>query len=175
MHGLTPSPSRRGGQPPISLHQTKRCFDTAPFWRLKDEPHFVRARKSKRMRWSWKIGKLAGINLYVHATFFLLILWVVMVHWLTGGTLHAVLSGVAFILVLFACVVLHEFGHARHDEGDSKRSFNKQYVSACCGNRQRWSWAAGATVSDLPAIETQVATSRSLVRHARYTDRLTFA
>jgi Zn-dependent protease/predicted transcriptional regulator len=64
------------------------------------------------MRWSWKIGKLAGINLYVHATFFLLILWVVIVHWLTGGTLQAVLNGVAFILVLFACVVLHEFGHA---------------------------------------------------------------
>lgn len=64
------------------------------------------------MRWSWKIGKLAGIDLYVHATFFLLIIWVVVLHWIEGRSLQAVISGVAFILALFACVVLHEFGHA---------------------------------------------------------------
>ncbi len=64
------------------------------------------------MRWSWKIGRLAGIDLYVHATFFLLILWVVALHWLEERTLQAVVSGVVFILALFACVVLHEFGHA---------------------------------------------------------------
>lgn len=64
------------------------------------------------MRWSWKIGKLAGIDLYVHATFFLLILWVVVLHWIEGRTVQAVVSGVVFIVALFACVVLHEFGHA---------------------------------------------------------------
>jgi Zn-dependent protease/CBS domain-containing protein len=64
------------------------------------------------MRWSWRIGRFAGIDLYVHATFFLLILWVVVLHWLEGRSLEAVLSGVIFIVALFACVVLHEFGHA---------------------------------------------------------------
>lgn len=64
------------------------------------------------MRWSWRIGRLAGIDVYVHATFFLLILWVVILHWLEGRSLQAVISGVIFILALFACVVLHEFGHA---------------------------------------------------------------
>jgi Zn-dependent protease/CBS domain-containing protein len=64
------------------------------------------------MRWSWKIGKLAGIDLYVHATFFLLILWVALVYWINGRSFTAVVNGVAFILVLFACVVAHEFGHA---------------------------------------------------------------
>jgi Zn-dependent protease/predicted transcriptional regulator len=64
------------------------------------------------MRWSFKIGRFAGIDLHVHATFFLLILWVVIVHWMEGRTVQAVVSGVAFVLVLFACVVLHEFGHA---------------------------------------------------------------
>jgi len=64
------------------------------------------------MRWSWKIGRIAGIDLYVHATFFLLILWVVLLHALEGRSVQAVVSGVAFILALFACVVLHEFGHA---------------------------------------------------------------
>jgi len=64
------------------------------------------------MRWSWKIGRIAGIDLYVHATFFLLILWVVLLHALEGRSVQAVVSGVAFIVALFTCVVLHEFGHA---------------------------------------------------------------
>jgi len=64
------------------------------------------------MRWSWKIGRFAGIDVYVHATFFLLILWVVVLHWIQGRTVEAVISGVVFIVALFACVVLHEFGHA---------------------------------------------------------------
>jgi Zn-dependent protease/CBS domain-containing protein len=64
------------------------------------------------MRWSWKIGRFAGIDVYVHATFFLLILWVVVLHWIEGRSLQAVISGVTFIVALFACVVLHEFGHA---------------------------------------------------------------
>jgi Zn-dependent protease len=64
------------------------------------------------MRWSWKIGRIAGIDLYVHATFFLLILWVVILHASQGRSVQAVLSGVGFVVALFACVVLHEFGHA---------------------------------------------------------------
>lgn len=64
------------------------------------------------MRWSWKIGRFAGIDVYVHATFLLLILWVVVLHWIAGHSARAVLSGVIFIVALFACVVLHEFGHA---------------------------------------------------------------
>lgn len=64
------------------------------------------------MRWSFKIGRFAGIDLYVHATFFLLILWVVALHWLGSHTMNGVGSGLLSILALFACVVLHEFGHA---------------------------------------------------------------
>jgi len=63
------------------------------------------------MKWSWKLGTVAGIGLYVHATFFLLVAWVGGTYWLAGGS-AAALSGVAFILALFACVVLHELGHA---------------------------------------------------------------
>ena len=64
------------------------------------------------MKWSWKIGAVAGIGVYVHATFLLLIGWVALSYWLQGGNLATVLAGVGFILALFACVVLHEFGHA---------------------------------------------------------------
>lgn len=64
------------------------------------------------MKWSWKIIRLAGIDVYVHATFFILITWIGLSYWQVEGTLAAVVSGVGFILALFACVVLHEFGHA---------------------------------------------------------------
>ena len=63
------------------------------------------------MKWSWKLGTVAGIGLYVHATFLLLLAWVGVTYWLAGGS-AAALSGIAFILALFACVVLHELGHA---------------------------------------------------------------
>lgn len=64
------------------------------------------------MRWSWKLGEYAGIAVYVHATFLLLVAWIALLHWLQLGTLQAVVNGVAFILLLFGCVLLHEFGHA---------------------------------------------------------------
>src|SRR5213596_3719764 len=63
------------------------------------------------MKWSWRVGTVAGIGLYVHGTFLLLVGWVGLTHWLRGGS-AAALAGVAFILALFACVVLHELGHA---------------------------------------------------------------
>ncbi len=64
------------------------------------------------MRWSWKLGTFAGIGVYMHATFTLLIVWVVLREWGRSHDLSATLRSVAFILLLFACVVLHEFGHA---------------------------------------------------------------
>ena len=64
------------------------------------------------MTWSWKLGKIAGIDVYMHATFLMLIAWIALIHWTEGRTVAAVIEGVGFILSLFACVVLHEFGHA---------------------------------------------------------------
>ncbi len=64
------------------------------------------------MKWSWKIGEFSGIGVYIHATFLLLIGWIVFSHILQGDPWLQAIAGVAFILALFACVVLHEFGHA---------------------------------------------------------------
>ena len=64
------------------------------------------------MKWSLKLGSYAGIPIHIHLTFFLLVGWLGMVHWTRGRSLEAVIAGVGFILVLFACVLLHEFGHA---------------------------------------------------------------
>lgn len=64
------------------------------------------------MRWQWKLGRFAGIDVYVHATFLLLIAWVGYSHWLENRNWGDVLSGIVFILALFVCVILHEYGHA---------------------------------------------------------------
>ena len=64
------------------------------------------------MKWSWKIGEVAGIGVYVHATFLLIIGWVVLSHWTQGQNLATTIVGVIFTLAIFGCVVLHELGHA---------------------------------------------------------------
>lgn len=64
------------------------------------------------MRWSWKIGTIAGIGIYVHATFWLLILFILYGYWAQGHNLLMAFYGVAFILAIFGCIVLHELGHA---------------------------------------------------------------
>ncbi len=62
--------------------------------------------------WSAKIGRFAGIDLYMHATFPLLFIWVGFIYWMQTGTVEGVLFGMTFIAVLFLCVILHEYGHA---------------------------------------------------------------
>jgi Zn-dependent protease/CBS domain-containing protein len=64
------------------------------------------------MRWQWRLGKFFGIDVYIHATFLLLIAWVGYSHWLANQNWGEVFSGILFILALFACVILHEYGHA---------------------------------------------------------------
>jgi Zn-dependent protease/predicted transcriptional regulator len=63
-------------------------------------------------RWSWRIGEFAGIGVYVHATFLLLLGWLAWSHYRAGDDLAATVEGILFVLAIFACVVFHEFGHA---------------------------------------------------------------
>ena len=64
------------------------------------------------MGWSWRLGTIASIGVYVHATFFIIIAWVVFIYWNQGKGFWATLDGVVFVLAIFGCVVLHELGHA---------------------------------------------------------------
>jgi Zn-dependent protease/CBS domain-containing protein len=64
------------------------------------------------MKWSWKLGRFAGIEVRVHATFLILVAWVAFASYQLRGTVSDAVSGVLFILAVFASVVLHEYGHA---------------------------------------------------------------
>lgn len=64
------------------------------------------------MKWSLYLGKISGIKIYIHWTFLILIVWIFLLHSRMGQGYTAGLWGVVFILALFACVVLHELGHA---------------------------------------------------------------
>ncbi len=63
------------------------------------------------MRGSWRIARIAGIDLSLHWTFGLLVAWVLLTA-VTGYGVSQGLLEVGFVLSLFGCVVLHELGHA---------------------------------------------------------------
>lgn len=66
--------------------------------------------------WSMKLFRVLGIQLELHITFLLLLLWFFLTGWAAGGWTES-LSWVGGLLVIFTCVVLHELGHcvaARH-------------------------------------------------------------
>jgi stage IV sporulation protein FB len=62
----------------------------------------LKANEIQFMSWSIPILRVTGIQLRIHITFLLLIVWIAV-----DST-----SAAIFVLLLFVCVVLHEFGHA---------------------------------------------------------------
>src|SRR5688572_5285186 len=64
------------------------------------------------MKWSLRIAKVAGIGIYVHGTFLILLAYIVFAELSGGGTWLNVLTAVGFIAAVFTIVVLHELGHA---------------------------------------------------------------
>lgn len=64
------------------------------------------------MNWSWRVATIAGIGVYLHWTFLLILSWIMVQHLASGQGVMAGLAGVGFVLTIFACVVLHELGHA---------------------------------------------------------------
>jgi len=63
------------------------------------------------VKWSFQVARIAGIDVKIHATFLLLLAWLGFVYYAEGGV-EAAVAGLSFIVLLFVCVVLHEFGHA---------------------------------------------------------------
>lgn len=63
------------------------------------------------MRWSYKVARVAGIDVKVHITFLFVLAWFGAIYYQQGGGRGAA-EGIGFTLLLFLCVLLHEFGHA---------------------------------------------------------------
>lgn len=59
--------------------------------------------------WSIRVGRYFGIPVRIHFTFLLLLVWVGLQARSAG---REAIPQIILILLLFACVVLHEFGHA---------------------------------------------------------------
>lgn len=64
------------------------------------------------MKGSFKLGKIAGIGLFIHWTFSILLLFIVYVNYKAGQNTIQILWSVLFILSIFVTVLLHELGHA---------------------------------------------------------------
>ena len=62
------------------------------------------------MSWSLNIGKVFGTVVRIHLTFLLFLAWIFAASYSEGGTASA-WSSLLFMLLLFLCVLLHEFGH----------------------------------------------------------------
>ncbi len=62
------------------------------------------------MSWSIPLGTIAGTKVRVHSTFLLFLAWVAWDGWDAAGWEGAKWS-VAFVVLVFACVLAHEFGH----------------------------------------------------------------
>ncbi|PSR14488.1 MAG: site-2 protease family protein [Bacteroidetes bacterium] len=63
-------------------------------------------------QWSLPIGRFSGIQVYIHWTFMILLAWILVMNYSAG---HSLVEGgwsLLFVLTLFGCIVLHEFGHA---------------------------------------------------------------
>ena len=63
------------------------------------------------MKWSFQIGVVAGTEIRVHATFFILLAFVAMQGMAGGQGIVGAVGAVVFVSAAFLCVLLHEFGH----------------------------------------------------------------
>lgn len=64
------------------------------------------------MKWSLSLGRIAGIKVFIHWTFLILIGWIVIQSARQGQTSTQILWTLAFLMGIFVCVFLHEMGHS---------------------------------------------------------------
>ncbi|MFD2203508.1 site-2 protease family protein [Shivajiella indica] len=64
------------------------------------------------MKFSLYLGSYRNVKVFIHWTFSLLLLWIIISNLSQGMPMIDILWLILFVLALFACVVMHEFGHA---------------------------------------------------------------
>src|SRR5262245_57594472 len=62
------------------------------------------------MSWSITIGRIAGTVVRLHITFLLFLVWIWAASYFSGGA-EAAWRGLVYMILLFLCVLAHEFGH----------------------------------------------------------------
>ena len=75
---------------------------------MTEHEHSLPVEPKHRGRWAWKVASIAGISIYIHATFVMLLAWVAMSHFAAGHDLALASRGLLLIGSVFAIVVLHE-------------------------------------------------------------------
>jgi len=61
---------------------------------------------------SFKIATVRGIDIKIHVTFFLILVYAAIVFGSNGRGVNGAIFGIVATLLLFVCVVLHELGHS---------------------------------------------------------------
>lgn len=64
------------------------------------------------MKFALYLGSFKKVKVFIHWTFSLLLLWIIISNSRQGMPAMEILWIIIFILALFACVVFHEFGHS---------------------------------------------------------------
>jgi Zn-dependent protease len=64
------------------------------------------------MKGSFKLGNIAGIGIYIHWTFSLLIFYIIFSNYMAGQNAEQIVWSLIFIGSIFVTVFLHELGHA---------------------------------------------------------------
>lgn len=67
---------------------------------------------NKKMKGNLNIGRVLGIKIKIHWTFLFLLLWIALEQIRSQASDEGVLFNLAFVGIVFFCVVLHELGHA---------------------------------------------------------------
>ena len=70
------------------------------------------------MRWSFPIGRLFDVPVYVHATFPLLLAWIALEEWLRARSLAQSLASVLFVLAIPCVALLIYLGRLGPDAGE---------------------------------------------------------
>lgn len=63
------------------------------------------------MNWTYRVARVAGIDVKIHITFFLIVI-LGAIQWGMGNGALGTFFGAGLILLLFLCVTLHELGHS---------------------------------------------------------------
>ena len=104
-------PTRRVNHPPPRFGSGGQDASVRRMRPVIQNVQWADAQEESQMRWSLRIARIADIEVKIHLTFLLLLVWIAVIYFVQGGPVAA-RDGLIFILLLFVSIVLHEFGHA---------------------------------------------------------------